>query len=352
MKIYINKSAVGLRIKQIRLNKGYTLEAFGKLFNTSKSNVLRWEQGLALPNKERLASISKFFDITVNELLYGSIKEFIIENAENIIKNKYGEILFNTLTLNNILLYCLDSDNININDINSLKNNIIQGFENLLEQRYNENQERIFFLKNNYIEASQRFEMLVRNGLLDNIIINGKRGFDLPKIEEYENLFNFDNFLNSFNDKIFSYENGESLLSELFYIVEDNSNGFKGYYQQVNFLNIPIDYLYHISNVYNIKGCDYDNLFSENDYAPSIWEYSVPYKPNKYNLSDFDVILGLYIENENSTYFLANYKSIEDVPLNKEAQYFILNHDNTYQITKITEIPDCKYIAPIIGKLE
>ena len=40
------------------------------------------------------------------------------------------------------------------------------------------------------------------------------------------------------------------------------------------------------------------------------------------------------------------------VPLNTEADYFILNHDNTYQITKITEIPDCKYIAPVIGKLE
>ena len=40
------------------------------------------------------------------------------------------------------------------------------------------------------------------------------------------------------------------------------------------------------------------------------------------------------------------------VPLNTEAKYFILNHDNTYQITKITEIPDCKYIAPIIGTLE
>ena len=40
------------------------------------------------------------------------------------------------------------------------------------------------------------------------------------------------------------------------------------------------------------------------------------------------------------------------VPLNTEADYFILNRDNTYQISKITEIPDCKYISPIIGRLE
>ena len=76
MKVKINKNAVGSRIKQIRLNKGYTLEAFGKLFNTSKSNVLRWEQGISLPNKERIKNISKIADLTVNELLYGSIDEF------------------------------------------------------------------------------------------------------------------------------------------------------------------------------------------------------------------------------------------------------------------------------------
>lgn len=351
MKLHINKKNVGSRIFNIRKKMNLTLEDWGKLFNASKGNALLWEQGSSLPNRSRLEKIAKIGNITINELLYGSIEEFIVENAENIIKNKYGEILFNLLTLNNIYMYCAYRD-VSINDINSLENSIIEGFENYLEEVYNENQKRIFFLKKNYTEASQRFEMLVRNGLLDDIIINGKCGFDLPKIEKYENLFNFDNFLNSFNDKIFSYENGESLLSGLFYIVEDNSNGFKGYYQQVNFLNIPIDYLYHISNVYNINECDYDKLFPENDYASSIWEYSVPYKPNKYNLPNFDVILGLYIENENSTYFLANYKSIEDVPLNTEAQYFILNHDNTYQITKITEIPNCKYIAPIIGKLE
>ena len=352
MKININKKAVGSRIKQIRMNKGYTLEAFGKLFNASKGNVQQWENGVSLPNKERLASISKIADMTVNELLYGSIENFILDNAENIIKSQYGKILFTTLTLNNILLYCLDSDNININDINSLTNNIIQGFENLLEQRYNENQERIYFLKNNYIEASHRFEMLVKNGLLHNIIINGESIIDSQNIELLEKLSDFNVFLNAFNDKIFSYENSETLLSELFIIVEDNASGFNGYYQEVIFLNITLDYLLHTSSLYDIDIQDSDQFYRENNYASSIWESNFPYKPNKYNLSNFDYILGLYIETENSTYFLANYNNFEKVPLNTEAQYFILNHDNSYLITKITEKPDCKYLAPIIGKLE
>lgn len=66
----IDKKAVGLRIKQIRFNKGYTLESFGKLFSVSKSTVLKWEQGQSLPNKKRLPIISEIGDMTVNELLY------------------------------------------------------------------------------------------------------------------------------------------------------------------------------------------------------------------------------------------------------------------------------------------
>lgn len=44
--IEINKEAVGIRIKQIRLEKGLTLEEFGKLVdNASKSIVSKWERG-------------------------------------------------------------------------------------------------------------------------------------------------------------------------------------------------------------------------------------------------------------------------------------------------------------------
>lgn len=67
----VDKKAVGSRIKQVRMNKGYTLEAFGKLFNASKGNVQQWEIGFTLPNKRRLMLISEYGNITLHELLYG-----------------------------------------------------------------------------------------------------------------------------------------------------------------------------------------------------------------------------------------------------------------------------------------
>lgn len=89
----VDKKAVGRRIKQIRMNKGYTLEAFGKLFNASKGNVQQWENGVSLPNKDRLYNISKIAGITVNELLYGNIEKDVEELYQRLIKLPRGEFI-------------------------------------------------------------------------------------------------------------------------------------------------------------------------------------------------------------------------------------------------------------------
>ena len=89
----VDKKEVGRRIKQIRTNKGFTLEGFGKLFNVSKSNVLKWEQGQSLPNKDRLYNISKIAGITVNELLYGNNKNDVEEIYQKLIKLPEADIL-------------------------------------------------------------------------------------------------------------------------------------------------------------------------------------------------------------------------------------------------------------------
>lgn len=83
----INKQQVADRIKKIRINKGMTLEEFGKLFGASKSSVLGWETQRSLPNPERLKQIAKIGEISVDELLYGDDLEKIINLAHEIINN-------------------------------------------------------------------------------------------------------------------------------------------------------------------------------------------------------------------------------------------------------------------------
>ena len=89
----IDKKEVGRRIREIRTNKGFTLESFGKLFGAGKSNVRTWENGISLPNKDRLYNISKIAGITVNELLYGNNKNDVEEIYQRLIKLPEADIL-------------------------------------------------------------------------------------------------------------------------------------------------------------------------------------------------------------------------------------------------------------------
>ena len=93
MKNNIDKKLVGRRIKEIRISKGYTLEAFGKLFGARKGNVQQWENGISLPNKDRLYNISKIAGVTVNELLYGDSEKDIEELYQELIKLPKEELI-------------------------------------------------------------------------------------------------------------------------------------------------------------------------------------------------------------------------------------------------------------------
>lgn len=67
----MDDKAIGERIRLIRLSKGMTLEEFGKLFNTSKSVVSRWENGKGLLRPERLKKLADISGKSVEYILYG-----------------------------------------------------------------------------------------------------------------------------------------------------------------------------------------------------------------------------------------------------------------------------------------
>lgn len=95
----IDKKIVGQKIKNIRLEKGMTLEEFGKMFGASKSNVRSWEIGTNLPNPERLKIIAKIADISIDELLYGSFTQRLGNILSKTLNEneKYKNLNFSTL---------------------------------------------------------------------------------------------------------------------------------------------------------------------------------------------------------------------------------------------------------------
>lgn len=69
---------VGIRIKEIRTDLGYSMSQFGELISDSpKTTVNNWERGINLPKEDKLKKISLLGKITTNELLYGTPEEFI-----------------------------------------------------------------------------------------------------------------------------------------------------------------------------------------------------------------------------------------------------------------------------------
>ncbi|WP_314085113.1 helix-turn-helix transcriptional regulator [uncultured Gemella sp.] len=186
MKININKKAVGSRIKQIRTNKGYTLESFGKLFGASKSNVQKWETGFTLPNKERLASISKIADLTVNELMYGSIDEFLENNLENFIFN--NPIISSELLCFNffeITKKYLESKSKTINDISDIINLLEKDFDKILDYALDDYVQSNLFLLDKYKQLV--LNILDDETALKHAIYDISKG-DTRKLHMYHNL--------------------------------------------------------------------------------------------------------------------------------------------------------------------
>lgn len=362
MKLIVNKRNVGLRIRQIRNNLNLTLEEFGKIFssnlnnklNAGKSNVSTWERGDSLPNKQRLEIIAEKGNITVNKLLYGSINEFLENNTNILIENSdypYPSSFKSFNIKDGVIDY--------IEMLKFTENRIvaIDDIDEVVEVFY------VYFNENIIYEVSNTIDEIIKLSetnksevvaVLRDFFFNKGNIFDTLhddkkslKNEFYVHASDYNKFIeflksDDFKNKIKFYP----LLTELMELIYKEIDGY--------FLTIK-----STLNTFSLKEIlNYNNEGNENDFFP-ILNYTagkdytlIELKENKYKITGFRNVIGIYNEVEDTLYYLAHYKSIDRVPLNNEADYFILNHDNTYQITKITEIQDCKYIAPIIGRLE
>lgn len=82
----IDPKKVGLRIRDIRKQKGLSMTAFAeKIDEKAKSGtVSNWETGKNLPNNERLKTIAELGEMSVEQLLYGDYEARI----RNILMNQ------------------------------------------------------------------------------------------------------------------------------------------------------------------------------------------------------------------------------------------------------------------------
>ena len=345
MKLHRNKKNIGSRIFNIRKKLNLTLEEWGKFFSASKGNVLLWEQGSSIPSRGRLEKIAKIGNVTFNQLLYGTVDEFLENNIEGLIKesdypidltdNEISEkfkrelIEYVLLRLNEYSGYQQDENLIdNIDTLCSKASSFVSSYI------YDDLDKMLELFSEYNGETTEVLEKFPTREEIEKFTISRKT---LEKLSNNDSLTSYLTFINE-DDIVEDYLMLKYLTNLV--IEKVKSNGF--YLEDRATLYITLsNILENNVDLHTDEFIGFDFIFKENTFLQ-----------NKYGIDDYNIMVGLKIEKENSLYYLANYPRIEDVPLNIEAQYFILNHDNSYSISKITEKPDCKYLAPILGKME
>lgn len=116
---------LGIRIKDIRRTLGLTMEEFGKKFNppASKGVVSNWENGYNNPNNARLQKISELGGISVNELIYGDDREYILPIVNNISKKYYDIDISNNPDFGHEIINQLSSYSFNDTETSLYSNN-------------------------------------------------------------------------------------------------------------------------------------------------------------------------------------------------------------------------------------
>ena len=87
------------KLQELRKNKGLTQEELAEALYVSRTAISKWESGRGYPNIDSLKEISKFFSVTIDELLSG---EKLLSIAE-----KENKALFGIVDLFSFMLIVL-----------------------------------------------------------------------------------------------------------------------------------------------------------------------------------------------------------------------------------------------------
>ena len=82
------------KLQQLRKNKGLTQEELADALYVSRTAVSKWESGRGYPNIDSLKDISKFFSVTIDELLSGEKLISILETENRVRIREIYDLFF------------------------------------------------------------------------------------------------------------------------------------------------------------------------------------------------------------------------------------------------------------------
>lgn len=152
---------IGNRIRKIRTSLQMDQKQFSEIINTTVSALSNWENGRNKPNMEKLKRIAQLADISVEELLYGTIvrqhfnkhwtqlinnKEYCTKNVVDTSNEYYIKNIVNTSKeyfINNVADTSKEDYKIDQKEFEYIKSNKEKLYDifykNILEYGYNDN---------------------------------------------------------------------------------------------------------------------------------------------------------------------------------------------------------------------
>lgn len=95
------------KLQELRKKKGITQEELAARLYVSRTAISKWESGRGYPNIDSLKAISKFFSVSVDELLSSDEVLTIAEEDGKQRKKSFCELIFGMLDVCSILLLIL-----------------------------------------------------------------------------------------------------------------------------------------------------------------------------------------------------------------------------------------------------
>ena len=95
------------KLQKLRKNKGLTQEELAEALYVSRTAVSKWESGRGYPNIDSLKEISRFFSVTVDDLLSGEKLLFIAEKENKSNMRELCNLLFGIVDLFSLMLIFL-----------------------------------------------------------------------------------------------------------------------------------------------------------------------------------------------------------------------------------------------------
>lgn len=95
------------KLQELRKQKGLTQEELAEYLYVSRTAVSKWESGRGYPNIDSLKAISKFFSVTIDELLSGEEIINIAQEDNRQKEKRFCELVFGAFDLSTVMLLIL-----------------------------------------------------------------------------------------------------------------------------------------------------------------------------------------------------------------------------------------------------